>query len=319
MKNCNIFIKKLKTGIFALVSITCIIACADAQKKDFKTSGKFSLLWEITGEGMQKPSYLYGTIHIYDSNVFRIPEEVYTAIDNCENFATEVDLNNIDQGMLLQRIMINDPDSALNRLLKPEVYNEIQTIPIIRMMGESVNMIKPFFIQQYILIENPLELQSVDLNLNSHAKNRDRNIQGIETFEEQFDAIDAVSLSEQAQGITDIYDYCKRENTGFAEAGKKLFSTIQEAYKNQDFEKLVNLEDEFKMTSSSSVSDLAMIGLRNGNMADRIDGFIKQGKTLFVAVGALHLPDYKGLRGVVTLLKEKGYSLRPVLIDLEVK
>jgi uncharacterized protein YbaP (TraB family) len=318
MKKINISFSRMALKIFVIVTVVFTVNCTGGQPKGFETSDKFSLLWEITGNGLQKPSYLYGTIHIYDSSIFRIPKEVYTAIELCDNFALEVDLNNIDQGKLLQRVMVSDPDSTLDKLLEPEIYSEIQKIPFIRMMGEAVNMMKPFYIQQYILIENPLALQSVELNLNSYANSKSKNITGIETIDEQLDAIDAISLSEQAQGIRDIYDYCKREQLGFLETGKKLFNIIQITYREQDFEKLVSLEDEFKMTSSSSTaSDSTLIGSRNVNMADRIDDFIRQDKTLFVAVGALHLPDYKSLRGVVSLLKEKGYSLRPILIDLK--
>jgi uncharacterized protein YbaP (TraB family) len=310
-------VTKLTLKFVTLITIAGINSCADAQQKGFETSDKFSLLWEITGNGIQKSSYLYGTIHIYDSSIFKIPEEVYTAIELCDNFALEIDLNTIDHSNLLQRVMISDPDSTLDKLLEPEIYDEIQKIPFIKMMGEAINMMKPFYIQQYILIENPLTLQSVELNLSSHANSKSKNIMGIETIDEQLDATDAMSLSEQVQGIKDIYNYCKREHLEFAEAGKKVFTTIQIAYKEQDFEKLINLEDEFKMTSSSPVSDSALIGLRNVNMANRIDDFIKQDKTLFVAIGALHLPNYKNFRGVVALLQEKGYSLRPILIDLK--
>jgi uncharacterized protein YbaP (TraB family) len=182
-------------------------------------------------------------------------------------------------------------------------------------MGEAVNMMKPIYIQTYLLIENPYTMQSVEFTLNSYANNKSKSITGIETIDEQLDAVDATPLSEQAQGIKDIYDYCKREQLGFAEAGTKMFNAIQFTYKEQDFEKLVDLEEEFKMTSSS-VSDSTLIGVRNVTMADRIDDFIKQNKTLFVGLGAMHLPDYKNMSGVVALLKEKGYTLRPVLIDL---
>ncbi|MDR1582551.1 MAG: TraB/GumN family protein [Prevotellaceae bacterium] len=318
MKKLYILIKKITVKFFAIIIIIFINNCAEGRSKGFKTADKFSLLWEITGNGIQKPSYLYGTIHIYDSTIFRIPEEVYAAIDLCDNFALEVDFNNIDQDKLLQSIMINDPDSTIDKLLEPEVYNEIQNVPFVKMMGDAANMLKPFYIQQYILIENPLTLQSVELSLNSYASDKSKNILGIETIDEQLNIIDAMPLSEQAQGIKDIYDYCKRENIELAEAGKKLFNTIQITYKDQDFEKLISLEDEFKMTSNSPTSDSAIIGSRNINMANRIDSLINQNKTLFVAVGALHLPDYKNLRGVVALLKEKGYSLRPLLIDLKI-
>jgi uncharacterized protein YbaP (TraB family) len=315
MKKIRTSVSKLAVKFFTITVIVLTSNCTGGQSKGFNTSDRFSLLWEITGNGIQKPSYLCGTIHVYDSTIFKIPAEIYTAIDQCDNFALEIDLNNIDQGKVLRRAMINDPDSTLDKLLKPEVYSEIQQIPFIKMMGESVNMMKPFYIQQYLLIENPFTLQSVELNLNSYAKTKSKNIIGIETIDEQLDAVDAISLLEQAQGIEEIYNYCKREQLGFAEAGKKLFNMIQITYKEQDFEKLVNLADEFKMTSNSA-SDSALVGARNITMADRINDFIKQDKTLFVGLGALHLPDYKNLRGIVSLLKEKGYNLRPVAINL---
>jgi uncharacterized protein YbaP (TraB family) len=316
MKQIDIFIKQISLNILTLLALAGANSCAEARQQNFETSDKFSLLWEITGNGIQKPSYLFGTIHIYDSSIFKIPDEVYTAIDLCDNFAMEIDVNQIDQSKLLQQIMITDPDSTLDKLLEPEIYNEIQKIPFFRIMGDMANQMKPFYIQQYILIENPLTLQSVELNLNSHANSKSKNITGIETVDEQLEAIDSMPLSEQAQGIIDIYNYCKREHLEFAEAGQKLFNTIQITYKEQDFDKLVHLEDEFKMTTNSSASDSTLIGSRNINMANRIDEFIKQNKTLFVAVGSLHLPDYNSLRGIVALLKEKGYNLRPILIEL---
>jgi uncharacterized protein YbaP (TraB family) len=96
-----------------------------------------------------------------------------------------------------------------------------------------------------------------------------------------------------------------------------MFTMLQQFYKEQDFEKLVNLEKEFKMTSSSfGMADSTMIANRNINMADRVDDYIQQGKTLFTGVGVLHLPDYNEMRCVVTLLKEKGYNMRPILVKL---
>ncbi|HRW20642.1 MAG TPA: TraB/GumN family protein, partial [Bacteroidales bacterium] len=49
-----------------------------------------SLLWEITGKGFEKPSYLYGTIHIQDKRVFAFDSVVYEKINFCDAFAMEV-------------------------------------------------------------------------------------------------------------------------------------------------------------------------------------------------------------------------------------
>jgi uncharacterized protein YbaP (TraB family) len=313
MKKLQKFVGKMTVKALIFTIIAGCLSCGGAK---FETSNKFSLLWEITGENLPKPSYLYGTIHVYDTNVFRISKEIYQAIDLCDNFALEMDMNNLNQGSIMQRIMISDPDSTLDKLLEPEIYAEVRNIPFIKSMGESVNSMKPFFLYTYLLVDNPIN--SVDLNLNKYAKEKVKNISGIETLDEQLDMVDGISLYEQAQGIKDIYSYCKRENLGFSEAGKKMFGLLQDAYKNQDIETLVNLDKEFILTSNTPASDSAMIASRNINMADRISDFIQQDKTLFVAIGALHLPDYKNTRGVVTLLKEKGYNLRPVLINLKI-
>ncbi|MDR1897563.1 MAG: TraB/GumN family protein [Prevotellaceae bacterium] len=302
----------LFTGSFLFI---VIIACVSAE--EFKTSDRFSLLWEITGNDLQNPSYLYGTIHIYDTNIFKLPKEIYEAIDRCDNFSLEIDMNNIDQSMLMQRVFIGNPDSTLDKLLEPEIYAEIRTIPIIKMMGEQVKMFKPFFLQTYLLIDNPMTVQSVDLQLNEYAKTNKKNIFGIETMEEQLEMIDKIPLSEQAKSITEIYGYCKKENLGFHAAGKKIFGKVLNAYREQNIETIALLEKELGMISSSpGASDSVMIAERNVNMANRISDFIKQNKTLFAAVGALHLADYKNMNGVVSLLKEKGYKLRPILIKL---
>src|SRR4051794_28165132 len=49
-----------------------------------------TLLWKISGKGLQKPSYLYGTMHLTDERIFNIGDSMYTAIEKAEGFAIEV-------------------------------------------------------------------------------------------------------------------------------------------------------------------------------------------------------------------------------------
>src|SRR6478752_2807120 len=49
-----------------------------------------TLLWRISGNGLQKPSYLYGTMHLTDERIFNIGDSMYKAIENSEGFAIEV-------------------------------------------------------------------------------------------------------------------------------------------------------------------------------------------------------------------------------------
>jgi uncharacterized protein YbaP (TraB family) len=50
-----------------------------------------TLLWRITGNGLQKPSYLFGTMHLTDDRIFNIGDSVYSAIEKSDGFAIEID------------------------------------------------------------------------------------------------------------------------------------------------------------------------------------------------------------------------------------
>ena len=49
-----------------------------------------TLLWKISGNGLHKPSYLYGTMHLTDERLFNLGDSLYKAIENSEGFAIEV-------------------------------------------------------------------------------------------------------------------------------------------------------------------------------------------------------------------------------------
>src|SRR4051812_35013832 len=49
-----------------------------------------SLFWEITGNNMKKPSYLFGTMHVSSKMVFHLSDSFYYAIRNCDAVALEL-------------------------------------------------------------------------------------------------------------------------------------------------------------------------------------------------------------------------------------
>src|SRR5690349_22814261 len=51
-----------------------------------------SLLWEITGKGMNKPSYLFGTMHVSSKMVFHLSDSFYLGIKNADVVALETDM-----------------------------------------------------------------------------------------------------------------------------------------------------------------------------------------------------------------------------------
>ncbi len=50
-----------------------------------------SLLWEISGNGLEKPSYLFGTVHRNDKEYFNFSDSVYFALEQVDGIMTESD------------------------------------------------------------------------------------------------------------------------------------------------------------------------------------------------------------------------------------
>ena len=51
-----------------------------------------SLLWKIDGNGLKKPSYLLGTIHLIPKNQFAFSEATYDALAESRRVAFEIDM-----------------------------------------------------------------------------------------------------------------------------------------------------------------------------------------------------------------------------------
>ncbi len=52
-----------------------------------------SLLWEITGNGLKKTSYLYGTMHVSDKVAFNLTDSFFVAIKSCDAVALELNMD----------------------------------------------------------------------------------------------------------------------------------------------------------------------------------------------------------------------------------
>ncbi|WP_452599236.1 TraB/GumN family protein, partial [Pontimicrobium sp. MEBiC01747] len=57
----------------------------------FSQEKQKSLLWEISGNGLEKPSYIYGTMHVSKKVAFRLDDVFFEALENSESIALESD------------------------------------------------------------------------------------------------------------------------------------------------------------------------------------------------------------------------------------
>jgi uncharacterized protein YbaP (TraB family) len=73
-----------------------------------------TLLWRISGNGLTKPSFLYGTMHLQDKRLFNFGDSLYQSLEKVEGFALEIDFKEY-----LDSMFINQLQKTLSRLTGP--------------------------------------------------------------------------------------------------------------------------------------------------------------------------------------------------------
>ena len=73
-----------------------------------------SLLWEITGNGLTKPSYLFGTMHVSSKMVFHLSDSFYNAIKKVDAVALELNPD-VWQGQMVRLNKLKENYSSFVR------------------------------------------------------------------------------------------------------------------------------------------------------------------------------------------------------------
>ena len=259
---------------------------------------KNTLVWAVYTEGVaEATSYIVGTMHVRDERAFTFDASFYEKILACEVFATEFALDDakesdvnesmyLQEGQSLKLLIPNKLYNALNQLLAKRVGMELS----------NFNHFKPIMITN-LLTENILSndrMFSLDETLWNFAKENGKILRGIETFEEQILVLKSMSLDDQIKGLKDL-------TKNFSQFRKQLIQ-MTKLYEKADITEL------YKAAKRSSKGGRKLLLYdRNVVMADRIEEMMKR-NSVCAAIGAGHLA---GKKGVLKLLKDKGFKVKP--------
>ena len=75
-------------NLFSAVFVGLFCICGISQQYDPDNQ----LLWQITGKGLKKPSYLFGSYHSNDTRLFEFSDSTFSAILNAEAIVLEADI-----------------------------------------------------------------------------------------------------------------------------------------------------------------------------------------------------------------------------------
>jgi uncharacterized protein YbaP (TraB family) len=258
-----------------------------------------SLLWEISGNGLTSPSYLYGTMHVGDKRAHDFSDATMNAFKQAKAFAGELNMEDVDQLAVLN-LMKLDSGQKLHSFFTTEEWTKIESYfnTKLHVNPNDFDDYNAFFLYS-LIAQSQFKNQkgeAVDLYFFSEAKKAGKKLLGLEKVEEQIAAIGSMPLDEQKKMILEAVE-------GKQGNGKKELKKMMKYYTKGDLENLLIFSNDTEMGPEF---ERALIIDRNHRMADRMVPLMEAQST-FVGVGALHLP---GEEGVINLLRKKGYSVQ---------
>lgn len=283
--------------LFSLLSLSAL-----AQKE----SENNTLLWKISGNGLDKPSYLYGTIHMLCADDALLSNNMKKVIRNCDEVYFEVDMDNLFEMAGALGKMKMRGDTTLRDLLNESDYEKVKKyfegkssmLPF-AMLETFKPMLAASTLQENAMpCENTAMMEQVIMQ---EAKSHDKKIKGLESMAYQAGVLDSIPYKLQAQQLVMYID-----SAGKNEGDLKMLEEMFAAYRSQDLRKLEELMVETD-AAMAAFTDI-MLYHRNQNWVKKLKDLLPE-KSLLIAVGAGHLP---GEKGVINLLRREGYKVTPV-------
>ena len=292
---------------WSLRLFTLILSLAATGQKSLPKSDYNTLLWQISGNGLPQPSYLFGTIHMLCKDDAVLSDSLKNIIRNCKDIYLEVDMDNIFEMMGLLKSMKMRNDTTLADLMDKKDYDRVK-----KYFQEKSGLIPFSMLETYkpllavsTLAESAVPCESavaMEQLIMEEAKKNNKNIKGLETMAYQAGIFDSIPYKIQAEQLIKYVDSSSVEN----DQESNEFKELADAYKQQDLKKLEELSNKNDI-GVSNFTDLLLYN-RNRNWVEKLRSLLPA-KTLLIAVGAGHLP---GEKGVINLLRKAGYTVKPV-------
>ncbi|TMI82437.1 MAG: TraB/GumN family protein [Bacteroidetes bacterium] len=299
----------MKKIVLTALAVGSILLC-DAQTK---ASKKYpSLFWEITGNGLSRPSYLFGTMHVSSKMVFHLPDSFYLGIKNCDVVALETNPESWQEDLVKYDVEANSygrPHFPWNNFSQmPDDYLNIRTLQFDKYEKqiEAALYSRPSTINN-LLYRNYSDYSSdfeentyLDMYIYQVGKKMGKQVAGVERYDE--------SMKLMMEAYRDAAKEKNHKQRSYDNDDTYSADKLQEAYRTGNLDLLDSIN---RMNSFSAAFDEKFLYRRNLLQANSIDSILKSRSSLFVGVGAAHLP---GTRGVIEILRRMGYKLRPIVM-----
>ncbi|WP_339275922.1 TraB/GumN family protein [Paenibacillus sp. FSL W8-0426] len=282
---------------------TVLLVSKGGATETVQTGGR-GFMWEVESNG--NTVYLVGSMHIADDSFYPLRKEFEEAFAEADYLGVEIDISKAaDEAQ--QKLVLDLGSYQDGTTLKDHISSETyaQLGEILKKNGMEPNALdtfKPWVVESTLASLKSMKAgyeasAGVDLYFIQKAIERKLPVIELESYESQLGMFNSFSKELQEKTLKATLD-------NFDVLDDSV-DQMAEMWKTGNDEQLLELTNSF---SDDEEYNKAMLIDRNIGMADKIDGYLKNGKgeEYFIVVGAAHYP---GDHGIVKLLEDKGYKV----------
>lgn len=283
--------KKLFKTLLVLIAIGCSFA-SNAQA----SNNKNSVLWEVSGNGLKKPSYLFGTIHMICGKDFVMWPKATEAFAKTSKLALEINMADPNEMATAQQMAMGK--EPLSKTLTAKQKADLEAILEKNGVGtlEQLDSYTLETVMSLLFMKSfgcP-DLKFYEMEFISKANESNKPVMGLEKVAEQLEFLN------QSFSDDEMIAYLQQIDAN-------MCTEMVKQYISQDVDGLYQMMIE--KDSMSTNTQKILLDNRNAKWV-KIMPEMMQKESVFFAFGAAHLA---GEKGVINLLKQAGYSLKPIM------
>lgn len=273
-----------------------------------------SLFWEITGNKLKAPSYLYGTMHVSDKLAFKLQDSFFEALKSVDVVGIEStpedwlksDYHPVENPVRIDKGMPFETRGFYERSFGTLLPENDALKFLIKTNPPVVNRI---FHRTESGLENFSEYLFLDVFIYQAGRKYGKNVVPLENLPHTEELLSyANEYLRNIEDRTRLTSLLRERMLG----GLNYGEFIEDTYRKGNLDLLDSANQLFR---PSQEYQRYMLDIRNEIMVRSMDS-IMQTKTLFAGVGASHLP---GSQGMINMLIKKGYKVRPIYTNMEME
>ncbi|QSE96583.1 TraB/GumN family protein [Fulvivirga lutea] len=263
-----------------------------------------SLLWEVSGNGLDKPSYIFGILKFIPADDYYWPKKADDAFKSSQILSTETQLDHHARHELNKAAHLEGGNSLEDYLTEAEmeklsgIFSDRFGISDFK-FNVVYKKFKPIMLSTTMTrLSYGENVKYYELELINQANTLGITTQALEKVEKEVEALEKIKLDDQLKSL-------KHTLENF-DAQLKDYEELVSFYKKGDLHK--TLEYTMHPLENHEDYETHFIFGRNRSWIPKIEEYMKSGQTFF-ALGASHLSEEAG---VLNLLRKKGYTVEPV-------